>query len=224
MPEKENNKTIKISLFPLSEIVLFPGMNLPLHIFEDKYIKMISECIKEKKEFGVVCSKNDVCSKVGTLAEITDVEKLEEGKMNILVEGKERFKIISFLNEKSYNEAIVELYIDTGTKIDFVVKDTLKEIRGLSLKALKMFDEVSEEEESSKKLKLPSNPNELLFLVSANLTCSYELKQAILETRSIKVRANEVLSLLKEEIQRLEVLVENKLTKKDVVKNGKLKI
>src|SRR3989338_8218310 len=190
MSEKEKDKTIKIPLFPLPEVVLFPGMNLPLHIFEDKYIKMISECIDEKKEFGVVCSKNDVCSKVGTLAEITDVEKLEDGKMNILLEGTKRFKIISFLNEKSYNEAMVEPYVDTGTKIDFVVKDTLKEVRVLSLKALKMFDEVSEEE-NSKKLKLPSDPNELLFLVSANLTCSYELKQSLLETRSIKVRSEE---------------------------------
>ena len=219
----EKDKNIRISLFPLPEVVLFPGMNLPLHIFEDKYKEMISECIKEIKEFGVICSKDDVCSKVGTMAEIVDVENLEEGKMNILTEGKERFKIISFLNEKSYQEAIVEPYNDTSTKVDFIVKDTLKEIKELSSKALKIFDQISDEE-SSQKLKLPNNPNELLFLVAANLSCSYELKQAILETRSLKVRANDVLNLLKEELQRLEVLLENKLTKKDVVKNGKLKI
>ncbi len=222
MTEKESQ--MKIPLFPLPEVVLFPGMNFPLHIFEDKYKAMIAECIDHQKVFGIVCLKDNECSKVGTTAEIVDVEKLEEGKLNILTEGRERFKIVSFLNDKSYQEAIVEAYKDTSTKIDFVVKDTIKEIRELSSKALKIFDEISEEESSSNKFKLPQDSNELLFLVAANLSCSYEIKQALLETRSVKVRAGEVLALLKEELQRLEILLENKHTKKDVVKNGKLKL
>ena len=86
-----------------------------------------------------------------------------------------------------------------------------------------MFDIVSDQE-LSKNIKLPDEPNELLFLVSANLTCSFESKQSILETRSLRERTKKVLSLLKEEIERLHVMLENKETKESVIKNGKLKI
>ena len=76
-----------MSLFPLSGIVLFPGMNLPLHIFEEKYKKMISECIENDKRFGIVLTKGKQCVEIGTTALIVSVEKLEEGKMNIFTEG-----------------------------------------------------------------------------------------------------------------------------------------
>ena len=79
-------------------------------------------------------------------------------------------------------------------------------------------------QELSKKIKLPENPNDLLFLIAGNLTCSFESKQTILETQSIKDRTKKILSLLKEEIKRLEILLKNKETKPAVEKNGKLKI
>lgn len=217
---KENNI---ISIFPLPEIVLFPGMNLPLHIFEEHYKKMVSDCIANKEQFGIVYTKGNVCAEVGTIAKIIDVEKLEDGKMNILTEGTNRFKIVNLLSTDPYYTAQIEPYEDKEIKITENLKKTLNKIRDLSSKALSIFDEISDEE-LSKKLKLPEMPNELLFLIAANLTCSYEAKQSILETQSIKERSNEILTLLKEEIKRLEVLLENKETKKDVIKNGKLKI
>ena len=60
--------------------------------------------------------------------------------------------------------------------------------------------------------------------MAGNLTCSFEEKQNILESRSLKERSKKILTLLKEELEKLEVLRENKETKKDVIKNGKLKI
>ncbi|MBI3590022.1 MAG: LON peptidase substrate-binding domain-containing protein [Candidatus Melainabacteria bacterium] len=223
MPKESKNNNLIISLFPLPEIVLFPGMNLPIHIFEERYKKMISGCLETTKVFGVVLAKGSMCAEIGTTAEIIDVEKLEDGKMNIFTEGKSRFKIVDFISEEPYYIANVQIYEDTESEIDTNLKKTFKEIRKLSSEALNIFDLVSEQE-LSKKLKLPKEPNELLFSIAANLTCSHESKQAILEDRSIKQRATKVLSLLKEEIQRLEVLLENKRTKNEVVKNGKLKI
>lgn len=213
----------KIPLFPLQEVVLFPGMNLPLYIFEERYKKMISNCLSKDKLFGVVLLSGNVCAEIGTIAEIIDINKLEEEKMNILTEGKERFKIIELTSEEPYCEAIVELFEDKQLKISDALEKKIKEIRELSLKALSTFDKVSDQE-LSKKLKLPDEPNELLFLIAGNLTCSSKEKQIILETQSLKERAGKISSLLKDEIERLEVLLENKKTKKDVVKNGKLKI
>lgn len=212
-----------LPLFLLPSVVLFPGMNLPLFIFEDRYKEMISLCMEKDKTFGVVFLRGNMCSDIGTTAEIVDVEKTQDGNLNILSEGKKRFKIIDIIKEEPYYEAIVELYEDTDSKITETINKSLKEIRRLSKDALSMFDLISNQE-LSKKIKLPSEPNDLLFLIAGNLTCSFESKQAVLETRSLKERTKKILSLLKEEIKRLETSLRNKETKGTVEKNGKLKI
>lgn len=222
MNKQENDKQI-ISLFPLPEIVLFPGMNLPLYVFEERYITMIENAIKGKNQFGVVLAKGDMCAEVGTIAEVVNFERIEEGRLNILTEGKSRFKIIKFITEEPYYVAEVGLYEDKAEKDDDNLKKNIKDIKILSKKALKIYDKVSEQR-LSKALKLPDDITELLFLVSGNLTCSHEQKQVILETVSVKDRASKILHLLKEEIERLEVLLENKKTKEQVIKNGKIHI
>ena len=94
----------KISLFPLN-VVLFPGMMLPLHIFEERYKIMIKECINsDDQTFGVILAKTrqaqapDVSRlyaadlyDVGTTARITAVENLQDGRMNLITVGQERF-------------------------------------------------------------------------------------------------------------------------------------
>lgn len=220
----DKNQTT-ISLFPLPEVVLFPRMSLPLYIFEDRYKKLILSCLEleSDKKFGIVYAEDNSCAEVGTIAEILDVEKLEDGRMNVLTEGKDRFKILEFLSEEPYFKALIEPYDDKDVEIDDALDKSLKQIRKLSTKALKMFDKVSDQE-LSKNLKLPSDPKELLFLVAGNLTCTIEEKQDILEMQSLRERSEKVLTLLNEEIQKLEVMLENKATKDEVVKNGKLKI
>lgn len=219
MPNEHNS----LPLFPLPNVVLFPGMSLPLHIFEEKYKKMISNCLESNKQFGIVYTKGKMCAEIGTIAEIIDVEKLNDGRMNILTEGKRRFKILKILTEEPYHEASVQELIDEEIQIDKNLKKLIKEIKTLSSRALKLFDKIFNDK-ISKKLKLPDEPNELLFLVSANLTCPHESKQEILETKSITDRINKVFPLLKSEIERLEVLLENKETKDEVIKNGKLDV
>ena len=213
-----------LPIFPIPEVVMFPEMNLPIHIFEEKYKQLISDCLNADKQFGIVLEKgNNLCAKVGTLVKIVDVENLEDGMMNIFTEGKKRFEIISLLTEEPYSVAEIQAYEDTDTEVNNELKALLKQIKQLASKALKIFDLISEEE-NSKKIKLPSKPDELLFLIATNLTCSHEEKQAILETRSIKDRSEKIMPLLDEELGKLEILLENKKTKKDVAKNGKLKI
>ena len=150
-----------LPIFPLPEIVMFPEMNLPLHIFEERYKQLIADCLKADKKFGIVLEKeNNLCAKVGTLVEILDVENLEDGMMNIFTEGKKRFEIISFLTEEPYYVGEIQPYEDTDTEIDNELKSSLKQIKQLASKALKIFDLISEEE-NLKKIKLPSKPEEL---------------------------------------------------------------
>jgi uncharacterized protein len=98
----------RLPLFPL-EVVLFPSMPLPLHIFEPRYRIMIARCINEKIEFGVILATGTEVAKVGCTAEV--VEKLKEypdGRVDILCEGRALFRLIEILNEREYQEAIAE--------------------------------------------------------------------------------------------------------------------
>jgi len=78
-----------LPLFPL-DLVLFPGASLPLHIFEPRYREMISECLDQKKSFGVVRAKEDGVAEIGCTAEIITVtQKYPDGRMDIVTEGAE---------------------------------------------------------------------------------------------------------------------------------------
>ncbi|MDM8531491.1 LON peptidase substrate-binding domain-containing protein [Anaerolineales bacterium HSG25] len=96
-----------IPLFPLN-VVLFPGMMLPLHIFEERYKIMIRECLADGSPFGVVLAKQteqqieegETVSKefyrIGTTARITAVEHLKDGRMNLITVGQDRFVVKEF--------------------------------------------------------------------------------------------------------------------------------
>ena len=83
-----------LALFPL-EVVLFPGAPLPLHIFEPRYKEMISECLEQKRPFGMVRAQKDSLAEVGCTAVILNVfKKYEDGRLDIATQGKQRFEIV----------------------------------------------------------------------------------------------------------------------------------
>ncbi len=102
-------------LFPL-EIVLYPNMPLPLHIFEPRYQQLVADCLENHREFGVILMRNGKMSTVGTLAKIENVmERLPDGRMNILTLGKKRFSLVKFLGlveDKAYFQAQVKILED----------------------------------------------------------------------------------------------------------------
>ena len=85
----------EVPIFPL-DVVLFPGMALPLHIFEPRYRLMTADCLADRASFGVVLAPaegEDECAligRVGTLARISDCERLPEGRFNLLALGMRR--------------------------------------------------------------------------------------------------------------------------------------
>jgi len=104
----------EIPLFPLNT-VLFPGMTLPLHIFEPRYKLMIGECIQSARPFGVVMirSGSEVGGdprfyNIGTTASITQVERLGDGRMNIATLGLNRFRLRSVHQKKIYLSGVAE--------------------------------------------------------------------------------------------------------------------
>jgi len=112
----------KIPIFPLP-LVLLPGEKLPLHIFEEKYKKMIEHCLKNNKKFGVINSKNNDSLIIGCTASIEQVVsgQNESREYDILVSGAERFIVKSYNTSEDYKQAYVKTWNDIDDTIDEVL-------------------------------------------------------------------------------------------------------
>ena len=104
----EQSSAMEMPLFPLN-VVLFPGMALPLHIFEPRYREMINRCLDENLAFGVVLIKEGpevggdaLPRRVGTAARIVKVDRQPDGRMNIQVVGTRRFRIEALKHDRPY--------------------------------------------------------------------------------------------------------------------------
>src|SRR5690349_20180803 len=105
-----------ISLFPLPNLVLFPNVILPLHIFEERYKEMINICINENGVFGVVLLREgaeeseETIHRVGTTARVVEVERLPQGRMNIVCRAEDRFRILRFAAQLPYWKGKVDVF------------------------------------------------------------------------------------------------------------------
>ncbi|MFC4291085.1 LON peptidase substrate-binding domain-containing protein [Sphingorhabdus arenilitoris] len=86
----------RISIFPLSGAILFPGMQLPLHIFEPRYRALVSDAMARDRKIGMIqpVTGGHELFKIGCLGRIDEVEALEDGRYNLILEGLQRFEII----------------------------------------------------------------------------------------------------------------------------------
>src|SRR5438876_6701333 len=100
---------MEIALFPLPNLVLFPNIVVPLHIFEERYKRMVNGCIDRDEAFGLVLLRSgaedesdETIHRVGVSARIVDVERLDEGRLNILCEGQSRFRILRLTQQTPF--------------------------------------------------------------------------------------------------------------------------
>jgi Lon protease-like protein len=120
-----------IPLFPL-QLVLFPGVALPLHIFEPRYRLMVKRCLELNQPFGVVRSGNDGLSEIGTLAEIREATRYIDGRWDIVALGTQRFRITNFDRSAAYLQAEVEL-------LDEAVGEPAERVRATAERVSDMF-------------------------------------------------------------------------------------
>ena len=108
----------ELGLFPLG-IVLLPSEEVPLHIFEERYQELIGECLAGESEFGLVYADDDGIREVGTRAAVTEVlERFDDGRMNIVVEGRERFRLLELTTGRSFHTGRVEPVEDVPDTAD----------------------------------------------------------------------------------------------------------
>ena len=98
----------ELGLFPLG-IVLLPTEQIPLHIFEERYQELIAECLDLEQEFGLVYADDEGLREVGTRALVTEVlDRFDDGRLNIVVEGGERFRLLQLTEGRSFQTGLVE--------------------------------------------------------------------------------------------------------------------
>jgi len=101
-----------VPLFPL-QLVVFPRVLLPLHIFEDRYKQMVGDAVRDGSEFGIVLAKEDGILNAGCMVKVEKVlEMYPDGRMDILTRGQRRFEIVSLDEEKEYLRGAVEFFDD----------------------------------------------------------------------------------------------------------------
>jgi Lon protease-like protein len=111
-------KPTRIPLFPL-DVVLLPGMALPLHIFEPRYKIMVGRCMNETIEFGVILAAEKGVAHIGCTAEIAlKLKDYPDGRMDIMTEGRSVFQMLELLEEKEYYEAMVDYPADDAAPLD----------------------------------------------------------------------------------------------------------
>lgn len=104
----------ELPLFPLPEVVLFPGRPLPLHIFEFRYRMMMNTILEYDRRFGVLMIDpiSGEIAKVGCCAEIIHFERLPDDRMKVLTLGQQRFRLLEYVRQKPYRVGLVEWFED----------------------------------------------------------------------------------------------------------------
>ena len=194
----------ELSLFPLN-VVLFPGMPLPLHIFEERYRTMIGECIVREEPFGVVLIKEgpEVGGpaepfKVGTTANIVQVERQEDGRMNILTEGRRRFNIVEFTQRSPYLKGLVE-YLEERTGDP--PEESVSQARNLFSEYMQCMAGLRGGWVSEGKA--PSHVEALSYAIAHFIDLRPHVRQRLLEAGTVKERLDQELPLLRERYEAL---------------------
>jgi Lon protease-like protein len=196
-----------LPLFPLN-VVLFPGMVLPLRIFEPRYRLMIRRCLAGDKQFGVVLIEDGeevgspaVPRQVGTVAEISGHEIMPDGQIMIVSVGVRRFRLLERVEGEPYQQGRVEI-IDEGdpaAPVDTRLVSESSEALETYLKGLAAVSNLA--------VSLPEealSPIDLSYLMAASLQVDNDKKQALLETVPVDERLERVLEAVKEENARIE--------------------
>jgi len=182
-----------LPLFPL-KVVLFPRMELPLHIFEERYKQMIGESMARRSEFGIVLSQEEGLARAGCAATVAGlIKKYDDGRLDIIVRGARRFEILQ-LNQ--------ELACLRGEPA-FFEDEPGEEILGSDprrAESLRLYEEVvqfmpSRDHDPAIKPPQQSDP-QLSFQLIAPLPVDLGFRQALLEMRSESRRLDEVIAHL----------------------------
>jgi Lon protease-like protein len=178
----------RIPLFPLN-VVLLPGADLPLHIFEPRYIEMVNRCLKEKSGFGVLLALPNGVARVGCTAEIIEVvNRHDDETIDILTIGREPFRVTEFFEENPLAEGTVDYLEDRDASANPSLRRELIELYETCHTLV--FEDYPKNTDVEQ-------PSQLSFVVAGTLPMDLLLKQQILELRSESDRQERLVGYLR---------------------------
>ena len=225
IPINEDNEQDKnlilpdvLSLLPLRNTVLFPGVVIPITVGRDKSIKAVNDSYKSSKLIGVLAQKDqtiedpelkDLCN-TGTIAKIVKLIKMPDGGTTIIIQGKKRFQMLALVEEEPYFKAKISVLPDDDKLQDEDFDAYTASIKELATQIIQVSPNLPTE--ASIILKNIENPSFLINFVSSNLNSDLKEKQNLLEIDDVKLRAEKLIELLQRELQFAEL--KNKVTTK----------
>ncbi len=185
-----------LPLFPL-EIVLVPGVPLPLHIFEPRYKEMIGECLEQKRPFGMVRIKENALASVGCSATILNViKKYDDGRLDIAAEGEQRFEIVQLNQERSFPQGEVTYFNDEPSTVGKGQNEAVIQLHEQLFAVLGQNVEVERAADS------------LSFHLANELPVDLDFKQTLLEMKSEAERIETLAEYYRATIPKIEKMLQ----------------
>ena len=212
--EEMNNESLPETLviLPLRNMVLFPGVVIPITAGRDKSIKLINDANAAGKTIGVVAQKNeededptfDEIHKTGTIARILRVLKMPDGNITVIIQGKKRFEIESVISEIPYiTAAIKEVKEVRPAKKDTEFLAILESIKEMAIQIIKESPNIPSE--ATFAIKNIESQSFLINFVTSNMNLTVKEKQDLLAINDLKEKALETLRYMNIELQKLEL-------------------
>ena len=212
--EEMNNEELpdSLSILPLRNMVLFPGVVIPITAGRDKSIKLINDAYASGKVIGVVAQKNEEIEdptkndihQIGTVARILRVLKMPDGNVTVILQGKKRFQIDSIISESPYITAIIkDVSEKRPRKQDTEFLAIIDSIKELAIQIIKESPNIPSE--ATFAIKNIESQSFLINFVTSNMNLLVKEKQDLLSINVLKERALETLRYMNIELQKLEL-------------------
>jgi ATP-dependent Lon protease len=212
--EQMNSEDIPdiLSILPIRNTVLFPGVAIPITVGRDKSIKLIKDAYKGSKIIGVVSQKDDIVedpsfkdlNKIGTIAYIIKMLRMPDGSTTAIIQGRRRFELIEPVQTEPYIKAKISPF-DKVTKApkDKEFLALFGSLKDLALQIIKLSPNIPSE--AAFAIKNIESPSFLINFISSNMNAMVAEKQKMLEVADLRERATLVLKYLTDELQMLEL-------------------
>lgn len=205
-----------LPLFPLNT-VLFPGAALPLHIFEERYKRMLQDCLDDDSRFGVALIKSGnetgapaIPHSIGTVARITQVNEIRRGRYSVIAAGERRFEINRITQYRPYMVADVDLLPETAG--DANVGAQIDAVRGALTEYLRLAAGLQGGWTSG--ARVSQDPAALSYYIAETLRVELKEKQALLEQPSTALRLASEAEMLKRDLDALRRRVADEMRSK----------
>ncbi|HMQ00702.1 MAG TPA: endopeptidase La, partial [Cyclobacteriaceae bacterium] len=216
---KQDDLPDELSILPIKNTVLFPGVVIPITVGRQKSIKLVKKAYQGTRIIGVISQKNNAAEeptvddlyRTGTVARIIKMLVLPDGNTTIIIQGKNRFEVEEYIKDEPYLTAKVKLLKESKiSSSNKEAKALIQSLKDAAFKILKLNPEIPQEAQLA--LDNIHSPGFLIHFLSSNLNVEVADKQRILETADLAERGTLLLQYMLKEIQMLEL--KNEIQKK----------